>query len=397
MSTSTPPEASPPGISLREMWPETFFRRYFWIFLGMVIAFRVFTEYQIANSPGYRLLGAPSASVNTATQNHWPLDILYDAELLIFFLCYPLFRQVPGRLRYMFIRLADRGALLLPGDDRQSLQAKLQQQSDRLAWIFGFLVAGVAAEADIRFDILHFLPSLPPTAASQTNVYLDLVEPAAETVVALVLGFIAGLIIGRTVAYGYLGRLLRTHGSVLHAQPGHLDGAAGLKPVGDFYFSQALIFAIPSFFVLFSYVFLKLIPASSFPSFWTNALLPVLGISIVVEIGTFIMPLLYFHTEMLEQKVMLLRGADRLSAQVAALQAELITDVHAAIPTDFTDRIEAQTNYYTAVQHLPTWPVATGTWARFFVGNAGLILPLLSQFLVSTGWLTSAIDALQKR
>jgi hypothetical protein len=40
-------------------------------------------------------------------------------------------------------------------------------------------------------------------------------------------------------SYGLLGSVFDRGGVSLRATPGHIDGAAGLKPFGDYYLSQA--------------------------------------------------------------------------------------------------------------------------------------------------------------
>jgi hypothetical protein len=52
--------------------------------------------------------------------------------------------------------------------------------------------------------------------------------------------YVAGKRIGLLVAYGRLGSYLRASNTPLRVFPGHIDGAAGLKPVGAFCSHQAL-------------------------------------------------------------------------------------------------------------------------------------------------------------
>jgi hypothetical protein len=49
----------------------------------------------------------------------------------------------------------------------------------------------------------------------------------------------------RLAHYGTLASVLSTDEGRLRIVPGHFDGASGLKPIGDFYLYQALLFAIP--------------------------------------------------------------------------------------------------------------------------------------------------------
>lgn len=62
-------------------------------------------------------------------------------------------------------------------------------------------------------------------------------------------GYVAGLHLGRMASYGALGRFLKQKGCSIRVWPGHVDGAAGLRPIGDFYFFQAMVAGIPAMFL----------------------------------------------------------------------------------------------------------------------------------------------------
>ena len=58
--------------------------------------------------------------------------------------------------------------------------------------------------------------------------------------------YVAGTYIGWMVVQGRLARVLRALGIKYSVQPGHPDGAAGMKPLGDFFFRQAMLAGMPA-------------------------------------------------------------------------------------------------------------------------------------------------------
>jgi hypothetical protein len=135
----------------------------------------------------------------------------------------------PPKLDHTVRRLFHRGALQGPPDAqqrvRQELDSDVQTWTRRGALVVALSIFGAFVVAMVRVRSIRWLPLA-----------------VFETYWA----YIAGWHLGRMVAYGGLGAALRKAGVNVHAIPGHLDGAAGLKPVGDLFFFQSMVVAIPA-------------------------------------------------------------------------------------------------------------------------------------------------------
>ena len=159
-------------------------------------------------------------------------DMLFISGLGCFVLGLWLFMQVPDKVDEAIQRLVRRGVLHLTGEEMDALISAVRAQEPRSAYIGGCLVAFAM--------LLAFLAANPwPYPPDQRLL----------TLFEVVGGFVAGRCLGRMVWYGLLGCLLRRRQVAIHVQPGHPDGAAGLKPIGDLYFFQAMVVAIPALFL----------------------------------------------------------------------------------------------------------------------------------------------------
>ena len=191
-------------------------------------------------------------------------------------------------------------------------------------------------------------------------------------------GYVAGQFLGRAVSYGRLGNFLHDEGIELQIQPGHLDGAAGFKPVGDLYFFQAMLVAIPATFLAVWWLIIPL-----FPHYmrWRESYIGLLAIMLVVEILAFLLPIWSFHNEMQKQKEELLKDADGLSHSIVELQSKLVTIQSDQELRELKDRLSLMTERYWSIEKMPTWPVDIKVQRKFTISNAGLFLPLAIRFL----------------
>jgi hypothetical protein len=200
-------------------------------------------------------------------------------------------------------------------------------------------------------------------------------------------GYVAGRYIGRAASFQDLGRLLRQEKIALIVQPGHLDGAAGFKPVGELFFFQAMVLAIPALFLA---VWWLIIPASpelnAHYAIWREPYLGLLAIVLLFEVAAFVMPMWSFHQEMANQKTELLKNADELSQRVATLQAALADATTDQERKQLKDRLADMTERYWALEQMPTWPLDVKTRRRFTINNLALVVPLVSQFFNVTGF-----------
>jgi hypothetical protein len=196
--------------------------------------------------------------------------------------------------------------------------------------------------------------------------------------------FLGGMFIGRAVVYGGLGRRLAARGLHLRSQPGHLDGAAGLRPVGElFIFAASLIAALALYLGVWWLVF----PHLGRYLDWRRSYAGFFAIAVLAEVLSFFVPLLWFHTEMGRRKRELLAAADDFAREVLALQGRWLTAAEDEERAALSARIDYLTARYREVQQMPTWPVDTRVRRRFAVNNLVVLTPVVLQALgISDAW-----------
>ena len=197
--------------------------RLLWVPFALILVF-----YAAANFRAYGLRLAD-----------WDLLLLSGFATLIAGLL--IVRAIPQRMHLTLKRLANRQVVNLEG---LSVDALIEQLEDRgLRWaMITAPVTSLAVTAAFfgAFDRLSLVARIP----------LILVEAVG--------GYVAGLHLGRMASYGALGRFLKQKGCEIRVWPGHVDGAAGLKPLGGFYFFQAMVAAIPAMFLAAWWVLIPL-------------------------------------------------------------------------------------------------------------------------------------------
>lgn len=293
-------------------------------------------------------------------------DVMFASGYTALVVGIALAQSLQPRLFGMVERLARRGALVLSAEGLSVLLGNLETRASAWSHRGGLLLSAVIL---VAYVWAIRLPALS--------------QEIPETLVALVAGYIAGRIISRMVCYGFVGAFLRSGGAVLKVQPGHPDGAAGLKPLGDFYFFQAMLIAIPPAFVA---VWTLLIPIWPYHDYsrWREPYIGLLVVALIVEIGGFVLPMWAVHRDMARQKAGLLARADQLGQEIVALRAEL-TDGGAAEQREATkERLELLTRQYQEIEELPTWPIDQRTRRRFTLNNLAMFLPLAAQLIGAT-------------
>jgi hypothetical protein len=283
-----------------------------------------------------------------------------------------LARGQTARLDTMVARLADRGALVgVPADIRRA-ERDVHDRAERWAWragaaiAVGILVAFESVYAARGYSGLSYLIGIPTVGAA--------------------VGFLVGRELGRMLAHGLAPARLLDRGVDLRATAGHIDGAAGLKPLGDFYLHQAILVAIPAVFMLvWSLLFGLQRWNARYPGWrvWYLALLPV---AIALEVGAFAVPLARVHRIISDQKREQLIRADRdLSRQIGDARRELESDLPNTRRTEVRDQLHQLVASYRDVETMPTWPVDRGVRRRLTLGNLVLIVPLVSQLAALAG------------
>jgi hypothetical protein len=192
-------------------------------------------------------------------------------------------------------------------------------------------------------------------------------------------GFLVGRVIGRMLSCGSLGRRLTRRGISFRVIPGHVDGAAGLKPLGDYYLHQSLLVAIPVVFLLV-WSLLLLTPALAAYESWRPWYLALLTLTICLEWATFGAPLRSAHEAMRRQKRESLVTADSLIApQIEKARRELEQDLKPDRCSALRDRVDQLKISYREIDRMPTWPVDRSMRRHITLGNIAVLVPLVIQ------------------
>jgi len=316
-------------------------------------------------------------------------DWLYAGGWVLFGVLYPATLTLPDRAHLTVQRLLDtreaspaddsgdsvddgRGTAEQKKDrgpgpgDLSALMTPLHNSARRLSVQLGAVAASVMALAWLgakRADVLHHAQSAGPMSVA---------------------AFLVGMFVGRTFAYGRLGHYLSQRRVNVRGVPGHLDGAAGLRPVGELFIYNASLLAVLAVYLGGWWL---VFPHIEHYQDWEQPYAGLFFVSIAFEVIAFVLPLLWFHRQMTARKRELLGDADEYARTVVALRAEWLNatdDVHRATLTSRSDYL---TNRYEEIQRFPTWPVDIGVRRRFAVNNLVVVVPILLRLLgLSDGW-----------
>jgi hypothetical protein len=299
-------------------------------------------------------------------------DWLYISTIVLFTLGLLLAVRLPSRMERTIIRLATRGALGLPEEETPAFLLAFETRSARWALIGGILGALAILSSYILTGSLGI-------ASSPVRVAINGAALTLETCI----GFFTGYYVGYATSNGSLGRFLKQRGVALHAQPGHLDGVAGFRPVGAFYFGQAALLGLVALFLGVWWALIGLSPElAKHNAAWRTPYLALFFIILLAETLAFATPLWSFHRELQTQRRDLLLLGDKLSRRIAALQSQLVMNPSSEKAQELKEQQLALTEYYWAIQRMPTWPISTGTWWRFLISTLALLAPLVAQLAI---------------
>jgi hypothetical protein len=303
-------------------------------------------------------------------------DWLFVSGWITFLLAFKLTFLLPDKAHETLGRLATSQVL---HDDKNKLgdfERKLQASGRSAAGIGGVIVAAVLVVGWI--------------AATRTAF------PAYFlTVLLQVAGaFLVGSFIGRAVNYSRLGQHLRRQGFTINVHPEHLDGVAGLRPVGRLYFFQSALVAVPGVFLA---VWWFLIPwFGERYSVWRGVYAGLLVFVVLCEFFAFFAPMWSFHRIMNEGKERFLIEADQISEQAARIQQQLLGSTDEKDTAQLEDKLARLTKRYHAIVQMPTWPVDTRIRRRFALNNLLLFVPVIAQVVGAPGSWQNFLDNVQK-
>lgn len=269
--------------------------------------------------------------------------------------------SIRGKLCNTFNRLVDRGAVRIPagveGDNiRKEFEADVAPWSHRFAVVLAIaLFIAFAVEYGPNFSKVQL----------------------AKTIGATLGGYIGGRILGPMVANGFFTQLIKAKGVEFLTQPEHPDGVSGLKPIGDFYFSQAILVAIPVLFLgIWAFVMMA---GWAYPN-WAGQYLSLFFIAIILEILAFLLPMILVHGEMKRQKNILLIDADRSTRQIESLWRQFERATHLRGRRALNDQINSRMARYHVIENMSTWPVDIRTRRRFAINNLLIVAPMAAQW-----------------
>ena len=260
-------------------------------------------------------------------------------------------------------RLSERGSLV---GDPSLLKQHILRKSDRYAAVGGVAISLLMLSI---FTVAYWTSFPDPL-----RVFLTAFATAG--------GYIAGRVLGRMVAVGLLGQAIESSRAwSIQPQVHGLDGAAGLAPVGSVYFRQAGVMLVPAVFCAAWWFVIPLIPGFEQQyEGWRPVYLWLLAVSVVLQLLVFILPMLWFHTQMTTWR-------DRVLSETESQAARELRDLDAAISRTrdvreraaLKDEVALIKERYQATRHLPTWPVDARTRRRFTARNVVLLAPLIGQ------------------
>ncbi|GAA1674179.1 hypothetical protein GCM10009765_24410 [Fodinicola feengrottensis] len=348
MAAPFPPAPLAPDFAL---WPaERFLRRwYVWVVVVMLVLVGAYEVIPI----GFDLV-------------HW--DWLFVSGMVVLLVALRMALDLPDRVQQTLSRLANRGILVADPadpDDFADFTDTLHKSVRR---------ASVVPAAGIALCVL----------GSWLFAYGAMIVTRPAVIVAEVAGAaLAGLFIGRAVGYGRLGRRLEHSALTVKPEPDNFDGAAGLRPIGNLYFFQAGILALPASFLA---IWWLIIPALGKYAVWRGPYAAFLALVLLLEVLAFVVPLLAFHRLMVREKAELMVQADRHSQEAASVRRQLLS----AAPDQrltLEMRLAWLGERYSVIETMTTWPVSAPIRRRFTINNALLLLPIAMQaFGVSPKW-----------
>ncbi|MEH2409951.1 hypothetical protein [Nostoc sp.] len=301
-------------------------------------------------------------------------DFLFFTAVAVFGITFKLSLDIPNKMDLTIKRLLDRGII----NSEDHLKIKLEKKASSFAKIWGFLLGiGVFSGWMIGLELKAW------------NIFLIIFETF--------LAYLTGRIFGIMVAYGTLGSLLKKENIVLSLKPDHIDGAAGLKPIGDFYFFQAIIASVPAFFIGTWSILLTLwskngdLPQSALV--WKQKAILLLILAIIFEILVFILPMRSFNTAMCEFKAELLKNADGISKDILIMKEQLLNAKNEQEYNLIKSKISDLNERHQVYEKMPTWPLALKTGKLFAINNFILIIPFIVKHIDD---LTKAIQTINQ-
>ena len=226
------------------------------------------------------------------------------------------------------------------------------------------------------------------------------VELSIQTLVAVLAAAWSGLFFGRFAHYGALARYLSSAKIDLRIRPDHFDDASGLKPIGDFYLYQALVFSSPAVFLgLWWSIVIPVLQDQSCANIknldsWRTAMFFHWIVVMTYFYFGFINPILMLRRRMVHARKWLTQTvAPSVRSQISSLQERLRVgqdDEHERLR--MTSHVDKLSEYLWDIRRMSVWPMDAQTRNRFFSLNAfASIAPPLAKLATSTGVILASL------
>ncbi|WP_144384466.1 hypothetical protein [Streptomyces sp. SAJ15] len=285
-------------------------------------------------------------------------DPLHASGFMLFFVALFWSLKVPNRMSLTLSRLQARNALS-PAREVTALETRLHHSARRWARAMSVVTVVLIEVAFIA-------------AVGFSKPGLMVIEGAMAVPV--------GRFLGRAMCYGRLGGRLRANQAIeLVVQPGHVDGAAGLRPVGGLYFFQAMLVSLIALYLSVWWLLMELIPRfEARYGYWQDAYLGLFLVALCCVAAAFLLPMWTFHLSMREVKQALASEADRISIKIATEERALLSMDGGLDATHHQEHLSRLVQRFRAIEKMPTWPVSTGLRTWFMANMLALPLPVVA-------------------
>jgi hypothetical protein len=271
-------------------------------------------------------------------------------------------KSIPKHFNDLIVRLENRRVINLRDVSLDDFLQKIGKRGDFWARLIGLIAAlGIALAFTDALVKEFYWP----------RILLGIGEVACA--------YVAGNYLGRMASHGQLGSFLKSNDIGLVVNPSHIDGVCGLKPVGDFYFFQAMVVAIPAIYLAFWWFLFPVWPRDY--SYWEESYLGLMVIAFSIEILSFLLPLWSFHKIMVENKQVWQSKADDISYEIIELKKVLENLTSEDEKKNKLIQIEEKKQTYWAIENMVTWPVDIRTRNKFKFNNVLLLVPLIGDIL----------------
>jgi len=301
-------------------------------------------------------------------------DFMLISGYIAFLLTLPWLFQIPRQFNTTLKRLITRGIFCSPQNSNELLISQIHKKELLCSRLGAMLLCVVITTAYIVIYWKYF-----------TDFQLLKIMEAA---LGSFCSFLAGKYVGKFVLYTNIISIGLVKKKInVNVLPGHMDGAAGLKPLGEFHFKMALVFLAP---IVFLGIWLLIIPNSPFvettkagtvPRYqkWEDVFFFLLLLSIGVEVMTFLFPLWTIHKIMLARKNALEDKADRLASDILVLKRKLSESLSETSRKELYEQQEFKSRTYHDIENMPTWPFGKKILQKFTITNILVLIPAISK------------------